>query len=51
MAFGDHLLPVVHRTVEKLALPLSADRVQIVPAKLGDVAGVLGAAVLARQML
>lgn len=51
MAFSDHLLPVILKTVKKRALPLTADNIRIVPAQLADDAGVLGAAVLARQML
>ncbi|MSS73438.1 MAG: ROK family protein [Candidatus Latescibacteria bacterium] len=51
MAFGDHILPVVRKTVEKRVLPLAGDHIQIVPAKLADDSGVLGAAVLARQRM
>jgi len=51
MAFGDHLLPIVRKTVERRVLPLAGDRVRIVPAQLADDSGVLGAAVLARQRM
>ena len=50
-AFGDHILPPVRKIVKKKALPFTGNRVQIVPAELGDDASVLGASVLARQRL
>jgi glucokinase len=51
MAFSDHLLPVIRKTVSKAVLPLAGDRVRIVEAELADLSGVLGAAVMARAML
>jgi glucokinase len=46
---GDLLLDTARQVVEERALPLSAQAVRIVTAQLGDNAGVLGAAVFARQ--
>ena len=46
---GDLLLNPARQVVRERAFPLSAQAVQIVPAQLGDDAGVLGAAIFARQ--
>ncbi len=46
---GDLLLEPARRVVKERAFRLSAQAVRIVPAQLGDDAGVLGAAVFARQ--
>ena len=46
---GDLLLNPAKQVVRERAFRLSAQAVQIVPAQLGDDAGVLGAAVLAFQ--
>ncbi len=46
---GDLLLEPVRRVVAERAFPLSAQAVRIVPAQLGDDAGVFGAAVFAWQ--
>ena len=46
---GDLLLEPARQVVKERAFPLSAQAVCIVPAQLGDDAGVLGAAVFARQ--
>jgi glucokinase len=46
---GDILLEPVRRTVTKRALPFSAEVCRIVAAQLGDDAGVIGAATLARK--
>jgi len=46
---GDLLLDTARQVVEERAFPLSAEAVRIVTAQLGDDAGVLGAAVFARQ--
>ncbi len=49
-ALGDEFLEPIRVTARQYFIQQTdADRVQIVPAKLGDYAGVLGAAVLARQ--
>ena len=50
-AMGGEFLAGIRRAAEKHVLPSTMDGVQIVGAKLGDNAGVVGAAVLARQML
>ena len=46
---GDLLLESARRVVEERAFALSAQAVRIVPARLGDDVGVLGAAAFARQ--
>jgi len=46
---GDLLLDTARQVVKERAFPLSAQAVRIVTAQLGDNAGVLGAAVFARQ--
>jgi len=46
---GDFLLNTARQVVKERAFPLSAQAVRIVTAQLGDNAGVLGAAVFARQ--
>ena len=50
-AMGDSLLDPIRQAAAKYALPTTMDGVQIVEATLGDDAGVIGAAVLARQRL
>jgi glucokinase len=50
-AMGDEMVARVRDIAAKYALPNTMNGVQIVPAKLGDHAGVIGAAVLARQRL
>ena len=50
-AMGDSLLDPIRRAAAKYALPTTMDGVQIVEATLGDNAGVIGAAALARQRL
>ncbi len=50
-AMGDDFLAGIHRATEKHVLPSTMNGVQIVGANLGDYAGVIGGAVLARQML
>jgi glucokinase len=50
-AMGDDFLAGIRRVTEKHVLPSTMNGVQIVGAKLGDDAGVIGGAVLARQML
>jgi glucokinase len=50
-ALTDEMLGVVEDSAKKRALPLVMDRVKFVRAQLGEDAGVLGAAVLARQSL
>jgi glucokinase len=46
---GDLLLDTARQVVKERAFPLSAQAVRIVTAELGDNAGVLGAAIFARQ--
>ena len=46
---GDLLLNPARQVVKERAFPLSAQTVRIVPAQLGDGAGVLGAVIFARQ--
>jgi glucokinase len=46
---GDMLLEPARRVVAERAFPLSARTVRIVPARLGDEAGLLGAAAYARE--
>ena len=46
---GDLLLDTARQVVKERAFPLSAQAVRIVTAQLGDNAGVLGAAIFARQ--
>lgn len=50
-AMGDDFLAGIRRVAEKHVLPSMMNGVQIVGTKLGDNAGVIGGAVLARQML
>lgn len=50
-AVGDKFLDDIRKAANKYALPDTLKGVQIVGAKLGDDAGVLGAAALARQRL
>ena len=50
-AMGDGFLDGIRSTTAKHVLPSTMDGVQIVGAELGDNAGVIGGAVLARQML
>ncbi len=50
-ALDDTFLDDIRAAVEKYALPNTLSGVQIVPAKLGDNAGILGAAALARQRI
>ena len=50
-AMGDSFVDQIRRVAGEYALPNTMNGVQIVTAKLGDNAGVIGAAVLARQML
>jgi len=50
-ALDDTFLDNIRAAVEKYALPNTLNGVQIVRAKLGDDAGILGAAALARQRL
>ena len=46
---GDLLLDTARQVVKERAFPLSAQAVRVVTAQLGDNAGVLGAAIFARQ--
>jgi len=46
---GDLLLESARRVVKERAFSLATQAVRIVPARLGDHAGVLGAAVFARE--
>lgn len=48
-ALDDTFIDNIRRYAEKYALPNTLNGVQIVPAKLGDNSGILGAAALARQ--
>ena len=48
---GDLLLKPASQVVKERAFQLSAQAVRIVPAQLGDNAGVLGAAVFAHHQL
>ena len=50
-AMGDSFLDAICQVAAAYALPNTMSGVQIVRAKLGDDAGVIGASVLARQML
>ncbi|MBI1926875.1 ROK family protein [Candidatus Poribacteria bacterium] len=50
-AMGDSFVERIRKVAAKYALPNTMTGVQIVTAKLGDNAGVIGSAVLARQML
>lgn len=50
-AMGDGFLAGIRRVTEKHVLPSTMSGVQIVGAKLGDNAGIIGGAVLARQRL
>ena len=46
---GDLLLAPLKETLMKRAMPISAEAVEIVPAKLGNRAGVIGASLLAES--
>jgi len=48
-AMEDTMLPVIKKRAQKRILPAMRDVYKIVPAKLGDDAGVMGAAALAKQ--
>lgn len=48
-AVGDQLLPRIQRTARQLAMPGTARRLRITASKLGDEAGITGAAVLAQR--
>ena len=48
-AMEDTMLPVIKKRAQKRILPAMRDVYEIVPAKLGDDAGVMGAAALAKQ--
>ncbi len=50
-AMNDEMLGLVQKSAQRRALPLVMDRVKFVRGQLGEDAGVLGAAVLARQEL
>ena len=50
-AMGSHLLPIVQDTAKAYAFPQAMREVKIVAAALGDDAGVLGAAELARRKI
>jgi len=50
-ALEDEIMPLVRRHAERNCFPIVSKGVQIVPAKLGDDAGILGAAALAWQRL
>lgn len=43
---GDLLLDPIKRTIKRRAMPIQAEVIQIVPAKLGNTAGVIGASLL-----
>jgi glucokinase len=45
-ACGDHMLPIIDHVARETAISSSADHVKIVVSKLGDDAGILGAAAL-----
>ena len=48
-AMEDTMLPVIKKRAQKRILPAMRDVYELVPAKLGDDAGVMGAAALAKQ--
>ena len=48
-AIGDDFVEDIRRVAMKYALPNTMNGVKVVPAELGDNAGIIGAAVLARQ--
>ena len=50
-ALGDRILTLIRQFAQKNSFPIAFDGVQIVPAKLGDDAGILGAAALACRHL
>jgi glucokinase len=50
-AMGESFLELICQATAEYALPTTMEGVQIVMAKLGDNAGVIGASVLARQNL
>jgi glucokinase len=50
-ALDDEIMPIISKTALECALPGTAKGIQIVPSQLGDNAGIIGAAVLARRMV
>ena len=50
-ALGEHLVPLIQKTAQEYAFAQAIQGVQIVPGQLGDDAGVLGAAELARRKI
>ena len=48
-AMEDTMLPIIKKRAQKRILPAMRDVYKLVPAKLGDDAGVMGAAALAKQ--
>jgi hypothetical protein len=50
-ALEDEIMPTLSKTAIDGALPGTAKGIQILPTRLGDNAGIIGAAVLARRMV
>ena len=49
-ALEDEVMPIIVKVARETALPGTAKGIQILPTRLGDNAGIMGAAVLARRM-
>ena len=47
---ADEMLPIILTTAQDYALPGTAKGIEILPSKLGDDAGITGAAVLAKRL-
>ncbi|MFN7170710.1 MAG: ROK family protein, partial [Candidatus Omnitrophota bacterium] len=48
---GEFLFKAIRQTVKERAMRIPAEKVKIVPAKLKNDAGIIGAGILAREML
>jgi len=49
-ALGDPLLPVIRKVVEDYVMPHPQAHAQLILGELGDLAGAVGAAILARSV-
>lgn len=47
-ALGEEMMPIIQKRAEELVLPGTFDAVRIIASRLGDNAGISGAAVLAQ---
>ena len=50
-ALGDHMMDRIQKGISRVAFPYAMEQVRVVKARLGDDAGVIGAALLAKEKL